>query len=1200
MALLQTSSGLLANQGEPRDAYAYRVGAWFSLHRSQVFRLSRVVVTAFVSCAILVLLALPARAEATDDDSDAREATLLFNAASRLYRQESWKEAGAAFGDFLTRFPQHGDAAEARFARGYCAVRLGNHAAAVADLRLACKAPAAPWRADAHFHLGRALESLAHAQVADRVRARHFEEAATHFASAAALRRAASAKAKSESERQRLRASFLQAWVAQGEALYRGGNPAAAEKALQPLLEGTPRRSSEFVRGVYFLALARHAQVANGGNVDGVLTALRSITSEVFVTDPLWEEAAFLEARLSHTSGRLPSAAELYDRLRRHGGSRESEAAYYRTLVDYAEGSNASLARAAREFAAFARQNAGHPLAVSAKVHEGFAYFNLGRFSDAATRLKPLCGSSSPLKEAETLNEVRLRFGQSLLLSEPPDSGAAIRVFDQILSSEPTTGPPSAAQASHHFDATFWKAEALLSSSDSRSCSAAAQLLQRVWEAVKETNPSLAEEALHKAGEAHYAAGELGRALQMAEVYQRTYAEPRGKFFPASLELAGRSALYAPPDTVPDPVRAEASRFFLRAAELTKDRGRQRALRYEAGVAHYHNGEFAAAAMVLEGVLSSASSPGERGQDSGKPFVREYPELRFYLADGLVQQRRGDGALSASERRRLQKAVGYFEEYLEGGSEKENAATARLHLAYCHHWLSDQKSAIAAFRAFLAAHGKHRFAPQARSALANAHLDVNEPEPALAEFRQLFGDGRGSDAALLEQAFLQVAVLERQLGEPRKAVRWVDQFLPRIRKRLSATILQEVEFHRAMGVLEAGEDKSARVALSEFLAAHPESSHAADVRVQLGHLELEDGDPQATLAAVLPLCRSSEAVEGRDQALYLQAWALTRLAAEAKDPTERQRLERDLVRAYESLLDEHPNSSLLETVRLEFGQHLFNRGDVTKAGEQFASLLESLENDPPTAGTTEPSRRELLAQGSMGLGFVHYEKKEFARARALFDAAAENASSEDSEALRVQATFRAAQAWMRSHGEKEAAERFRALAQKPTDAAAPFLEESLLRLGECLHRMQRYEEAIPVLKRCLHEFADGPLRHEVRFALGFAQQFANKFSDAIESYRRVTRESTAVVAARAQYHLGECYLDRGMIGEAGREFMVVVANFDLEGGYRDWFRRALLAAGIAFDRAGERSTAVAQWNELVRRFPDSDEGKAARARLGAK
>ena len=56
-----------------------------------------------------------------------RQAAILFNTASRLYRQKNWQDAAATFGDFIKRYPKHEDALESHFARGYCFNRLKQH-----------------------------------------------------------------------------------------------------------------------------------------------------------------------------------------------------------------------------------------------------------------------------------------------------------------------------------------------------------------------------------------------------------------------------------------------------------------------------------------------------------------------------------------------------------------------------------------------------------------------------------------------------------------------------------------------------------------------------------------------------------------------------------------------------------------------------------------------------------------------------------------------------------------------------------------------------------------------------------------------------------------------------------------------------------------------------------------------------------------
>jgi TolA-binding protein len=101
----------------------------------------------------------------------------------------------------------------------------------------------------------------------------------------------------------------------------------------------------------------------------------------------------------------------------------------------------------------------------------------------------------------------------------------------------------------------------------------------------------------------------------------------------------------------------------------------------------------------------------------------------------------------------------------------------------------------------------------------------------------------------------------------------------------------------------------------------------------------------------------------------------------------------------------------------------------------------------------------------------------------------------------------------------------------------------------------------------------------------------------VEAYRAVVAGTRQPVAARAQYHIGECRVEQGRHRDAAKELNTVVANFDFDGEYKEWVRRALLAAGIAFQTAGDPNVAATQFKELVERFPESEEGKAAVERL---
>src|SRR2546422_5678375 len=294
----------------------------------------------------------PAGAEAKDKRDDAplaagedREALLLFNTASRLYRQKNWREAAAAFGDFLRRFSRRPDAGEAHFARGYCLHRLGEHALALPELEAAqaaartdasARGEDTPWAPEAHFYHGRSLEALAESAGEPGKRRELLRRAARSYGEAVRLcskppvqgrARPGGGREETAEDPDRKAASRRDLWAlaltSQGEALYQAGLRAEAVQALGPLDAGgrAVADSPHQTRGVYLLALARHARAQEAGaradhpDRAAARELLSRLTGAEMEKDPVWEDAALFLARLLEREGSRREALDLYSRV---------------------------------------------------------------------------------------------------------------------------------------------------------------------------------------------------------------------------------------------------------------------------------------------------------------------------------------------------------------------------------------------------------------------------------------------------------------------------------------------------------------------------------------------------------------------------------------------------------------------------------------------------------------------------------------------------------------------------------------------------------------------------------------------------------------------------------------------------------------------------------------------------------------------
>lgn len=1116
------------------------------------------------------------------DDARDREAVLAFNTASHLYRQKNWREAAAQFESYLKRFPQHRDVAEARFARGYCLNRLGRHTEAVRELRLAARHEKASWTGDALFYLGRSLEALAAgASTSSEDRRTYLLDAAKNFGRAAAQYRGAGAGGKATSqEKSASRDLELLASTSQAEALHRAGRFRESAQALGPLESrgATFQGSPHYSRALYILAMARYSEAERQGrpgkaDFTSTVEALSKLAAPAFEKDPLWEEATFFLARLLERQGRYGEARSYFQRLVARGNERAAEAAYYGALSLYENHAEGDLRKTAEEFARFRKLHPRHALAAQAAYYEALSLFDLKRYAEAAAKFGEIGRTGRGYA-----GRAWLHAGQALLLGKPQDAVKATQALREAVELLGAGARPEQARLA---EATYWLGEAQLARGGPAITEAAATFGE-VATRFSQVTPELAEKALYQQGRALFLAGDRRACARAARRYREAYPQGRGRFFAESLELSAENALQADPGEIDDQERRAAPAYYAEAAVLRKaDVPEARRLRYLSGVALYYCGDYPGASSVLTAVYEEDRRQPHRGFSE--------PDLKFFLGDSLLQTSRSEDP-RAEDLQRWRRAAALFGEYVVG-PRPTHRPRALLSLGLCQKWLGEYSRAKETFAAFLGAHSDHPLAAQVRFELANVHLTLEERKSARREYGRVAADAESP--LLAARALLQVASIERSSKNPREAITVLDSLSRRHGAALAVSaegqsLLLAVDLERGKALAEAGEREKAREALEKHIENNPESPHVRKARIELGYLFLEADQPDEALKALEPLTRRGTALPEQDQALYVRARSFLRLAERSSESSpERARCAEEAEKSYQRLIAEHPKSDLALDARVELGQQFFNRSAYAEAKKWFLAAEALLRKRKE-----EGRMRDLLEHSLFGLGFVAFEEKEYSRAAELFDRVAARSASR----LSPRALFQSARALMFSHREKEAAGRLEQLVGEPS-RAGNHLEESLLRLGECYHRLRRYPDSVKTLERMLKEFPEGTLHHEGRFALGYACQFSDDFEAAVKHFRKVAAGTRQVVAARAQYHVGECFMDQGKHREAARAFLTVVANFDLEGPYQDWVRRALLGAGLAYEAAGDRAAAAQQLGDLVKRFPDSEEAAAAAKHL---
>ena len=1182
----------------------------------------------------------PSTLRAQSAERSTREATLLFNTASRLYRQENWKDAAASFDTFLSRFPKHADAREAHFARGYARFRLGEHGAAAKDLERCLQGRPAKWSADAHLYLGKCLEVLGKkAPSGDPSRLAALRRAGREYVAAAevwlAARRASAADTRTLLE------SEVSARTAAGEVLYHAGDHQRALEALGTLAddEGSYGRAKSYRRALYFAALSRYAlesRAAAGGKASwaGTLETLARITGAAYQRDPLWPEAAFLHARLLHSRGESAAARALYSKIIETAGrgksepsaARVAESRYWMAQSWYAEQRPDALKQAARGFRTFLQAHADHGLAERAALYEGLCQFDAGEYQQASRTLTRALGETDPIDtkgneeapgDADSLLGLRIQAllccGQSLVLESRPRPELALSFLKRGerlsrarlgVEDRAATRPPVGHYRELLGQCLYWSGEAQVSLETPQRAAAAASAFEEASRLLAELRPTLAEESLYKQADALFrAASHLACAEALAR-YRSTYPAEKARYLAWSFALSAENALAAPEGELPAAERGRAGEYFAKAARSAGSKEEAARWWYRSGLVAYGAERWTDAAAAFSSARDVASAETLAGG--------ELAELRFYLADAWLRSEDGGSEQELAARRwRLLQVPRLLEEYLSsaGGQKKKgpskggrarHASSAVLDLGLVYRELGDAARAKAALKRFLKHWGDDELAADVRLSIADIDLESGDLAAAARSYRE--AAAAISAPELAGETWLQAGRIDAQEGRHEQAAKAYALAAEKLRQAGREESAASARFQEALARTQVDAARGLAT-LRRVVDEFPRSPEAADARTRLGYAALDGDRPSEALEFVEPLIASAKRAEERqgtrrDEALYISAWARRALAEkldEASDGVARRRLLEAMEDDYRRLISEHADSELVGEARVELAQALFNRGEHSAAKPFFAAALAqaSTKNGESEDAAGDARGAALVVQSHFGLASVGFELEDFASAREHFDRVAETAEGE----LASEALFRAARSWMRSGKDREAAERYRRLLGGKVALRAERLGEVTLHLAECLHRLGEYEECVRVLEGFLGKHAESRLRHRARFQLGFALQFLDRSEKAIEAYRRVVQETGSAVAARAQYHIGECYMDTGDHRRAAREFLGVPAAFEAKGVWAEWCRRALLAAGIAYQAAGDAISARQQWDELVDRHATTPEGRAAKERL---
>lgn len=751
--------------------------------------------------------------------------------------------------------------------------------------------------------------------------------------------------------------------------------------------------------------------------------------------------------------------------------------------------------------------------------------------------------------------------------------------------------------------------------------------MQRFAELISQHgDSSLVPKARLEVGRLHYRQGSYPEAVRELEDLledRRLVGEDRG----AALELRGLALL--------ETGNAEdAERSFTAAMELSGGPQSQARLRYNmaeafAEKARWEDALSAYSQVRGDGVDEALYGDALYGESLALHRLHRYQESQAraetLLADLSGHRLAVQARFAVAENLfALKRYADAERSYAQVDSEHQLFGRAEFKRAWCVYLAGDKRAAAARFAAIAEA-GEATFREEALSMQALSLLEAGQNEEAkavadtyagryqegtylartervAARVLRAEGDLRGAAARMARAAqaaasedaggdLLEQAELVFQNGDFTGAQKIYQQLVERT-DRVGAQALEGLAWcafelgddaecqelltrgmaHEAIGDGVAGllelegalhhraENWAAAEATAKrFLAEFPDHDKTHEVSYALGVAQARGGNHGRARQTLTELLRV-ERLPRRDRVQYELAWASRRdgdeeaaLAAFAEVAKSR-----DADLAGEALL--HMGTAALEAERVEAGR----------------AHLRSVEG-------------RFRARALYRIGFSYLQEEEYAPAEQAF-AAIETMG--DGEPLYLEAVFLVGECQLNRDQHADAAPRFALLLERDPDHDRA--ATSRLKLGECAVVLGRPDDAVIQLEAFLHGGPPEPEQARANLWLGKARMARGEHERAQEALHKVTELSDGELAAEAQYRIGESRRLDGELQDAADAFVVLSILY----AHDKWVCKGLLAAGQCFEQLEEPDKAKRFYQELLTRFPNAQESREAKARLG--
>lgn len=685
-----------------------------------------------------------------------------------------------------------------------------------------------------------------------------------------------------------------------------------------------------------------------------------------------------------------------------------------------------------------------------------------------------------------------------------------------------------------------------------------------------------------------------------------------------------------------------AAKILLEAATADPKNALAPAIRFHAGDALLHAGDFAAARRQFEAVLQSPPGEAEWVADALLGVVqaalrqKDYEAVDRYAAEfsrrfptsslrGQVQRLVSRGLI---ERKEYRKAAEGIEPLLRGGTSGEEALESRFLLALAYEGLKRYDDALASLGPVLAS-ASGPLKNDAEFTQASVLLAMKRFAEAIGPLEAFLGNRPSAETAVQGRCNLAICLARtKQFDKAKKLLAdllekhpghalieptmeqlaeaayeggdtaWSKELFGRLAKRGSAPDKQLTGLAGlGWSQFKAGQLEEAAATFAQVLAKKPEAGVAAETALARGQVLEKLKQADGALAMYDLVISSHPTSKEMPQAML----AAARL---------RHGMHQDEAAAalFERLSKEYPKLPEMDAVLYDWAWTLTDQNKEPQSSEVFERLRREFPQSPYWPDATLRLAQRALAAKQYGrarelagaalartpepplkesamflLGQIAAAEEKWQESRDAFEALAKEFPS---GALHLSAEYGLAEAMFRL-GQFEAARgRFEQLAREARGRDKAILPLALLRQAQALVQQKKWEEAYRIASTMEEEFPGFAEQYEVDYLLGRCLANRAEFDQAREAYRRVIRSqggAKTLAAANAQLLTAETYYHQKNYQSALREYLKV----ELLYAFPAVQAAALVQAGKCYELLHEWKQAAEVYQRVTKNYKDT-------------